>query len=66
MIDFNYNMNKKRVDKEKKQKERLFRNADEISEGRKNNTINLVERKMRIFYVTNILWKTSQTKRKIN
>ena len=29
------------MDKEKKQKEKLFQNVDEISGGRKNNTINL-------------------------
>ena len=38
------------MDKEKKQKEKLFQNVDEILEGRKNNTISLVERKMWMFY----------------
>ena len=46
------------MDKEKKQKEKLFQNVAEISEGRKKNTINLAERKMKIFYMTNIPWKT--------
>ena len=38
------------MDKEKKQKEKLFQNVDEILEGRKNNTISLVERKTWMFY----------------
>ena len=38
---FQLQYEQKRVDKEKKQKEKLFQNADEISGGRKNNTINL-------------------------
>ena len=38
---FQLQYEQKRVDKEKKQKEKLFQNVDEISGGRKNNTINL-------------------------
>ena len=39
MRGFNYNVNKK-ADKEKN-KNKLFQNADEISEGRKSNTVSL-------------------------
>ena len=38
---FQLQYEQERVDKEKKQKEKLFQNVDEISGGRKNNTINL-------------------------
>ena len=49
----------------RRSKKKLFQNVHEISNGTKNNTINLIERKMRTFYVTNIPWKTSQRKRKM-
>ena len=54
------------ANKEKTQKEKLFQNVDETSKSRKNNTTSLIERKMTIFYMTNIPWKTSQRKRKMN
>ena len=63
---FQLQYDQERADKGSKQKEKLFQNVDEISEGRKNNTISLVERKIKILYMTNIPWKSSQRKRKMN
>ena len=63
---FQLQYEQEKADREKKQKEKLFQNVYEISEGRKNNTIVFAERKMRIYYITNIPWKTRQRKRKIN
>ena len=53
------------MDKEKKQKEKLFQNVDEISGGRKNNTINLAFSKKEdkdILYDKYFMEKESQKK----
>ena len=62
---FQLQYEQKRVDKEKKQKEKLFQNVDEISGGRKNNTINLAFSKKEdkdILYDKYFMEKESQKK----
>ena len=51
---FQLHYEQERTDKKKDQKEKLSQNVGEISEGRKNNTVSLVEKEMRIFHMTNI------------
>ena len=68
MRDFNYNMNKKEWIKRRSKKKSSFKMQMELQRAGKTmqSAKHSVERKMRIFYMTNIPWKRSHKKRERN